>query len=112
LFYVENRLSESKLEISDEVWAKVAPILPRRKRKDMRGRPRMDDRQAMTAIWHKLRTGCSWKALPRDLGAGSTIHDRFQEWQAAGVFEQMRQAGILQYDEEVMPLSESAHDAG
>lgn len=64
----------------------------------------MDDRQAMTAIWYKLSTDCSWKALPRDLGAGSTVYDRFQEWQAAGVFDQLRQAGILQDDQEVMQV--------
>ena len=90
--------------ISDEVWAKIAPLLPMPRRKNRKGRPRMDDRQAMSAIWHKLHTGCSWKALPRDLGAGSTVYDRFQEWQAAGVFDQLRQAGILQPDPEVMPV--------
>src|SRR6266480_1355491 len=47
--------------------------------------PRMDDRQALDAIFYVLRTGCQWKALPRSLGAGSTVHDRFQEWQQAGV---------------------------
>jgi len=91
-------------EISDEAWAKIAPLLPRPKRKNKKGRPRMDDRQAMTAIWHKLRTGCSWKALPRDLGAGSTVYDRFQEWRSAGVFDRLRRAGVLQPDQEVMQV--------
>ena len=62
----------------------------------------MDDRQAMSAIWRKLHTGCSWKALPRDLGAGSTVYDRFQEWRSAGVFDRLRLAGILQDDQEAM----------
>jgi len=88
-------------EISDDVWAKIAPLLPLPKRKNKKGRPRMDDRQAMAAIWYKLRTSCSWKALPRDLGAGSTVYDRFREWQVAGVFDQLRQAGILEYEQEV-----------
>jgi putative transposase len=91
-----------EFEISDEVWAKIAPLLPLPRRKNRKGRPRMDDRQAATAILYKLRTGCSWKALPRDLGAGSTVHDRFQEWQAAGVFDQLRQAGILECEQEVV----------
>ncbi len=62
----------------------------------------MDDRQAMTAIWFKFQTGCSWKSLPPGLGAGSTIYDRFQEWQAAGVFDRLGQAGLLDDDREVM----------
>ena len=100
----DENLNECESEISDDVWNRIMPLLPPPKRKDRKGRPRMSDRQAMAAIWYKFRTGCSWKALPRDLGAGSTVYDRFQEWQAAGVFDQLRQAGILQYDQEVVPL--------
>ena len=40
------------------------------------GRPRMNDRTAMNTIFYVLRTGCQWKALPRSLGASSTVHDR------------------------------------
>ena len=42
------------------------------KRKKKAGRPRMDDRKAMSAIFYVLRTGCQWNALPRSLGASST----------------------------------------
>ncbi len=94
---VEN-LIESESEIPDDVWARIVPLLPVPRRKNRRGRPRMNDRQAMAAIWYKLRTGCSWKALPRQLGAGSTVHDRFQAWAAAGVFDRLRQAGLWQED--------------
>jgi len=59
----------------------------RRKKKKKAGRPRMDDRKAMSAIFFVLRTGCQWNALPRSLGASSTVHDRFQEWRKAGVFK-------------------------
>jgi transposase len=58
----------------------------------------MDDRHALDAIFYVLRTGCQWKALPRSLGAGSTVHDRFQAWQQAGVFEKLWKAGLLRYD--------------
>jgi len=53
----------------------------------------------MNAIFYLLRTGCQWKALPRSLGAPSTVHDRFQEWREAGVFEQMWKEGLLEYDD-------------
>jgi transposase len=39
------------------------------------GRPRMDDRKAMSAIFYVLPTGCQWNAVP-SLGASSTVHDR------------------------------------
>ena len=53
----------------------------------------------MTAILSVLRTGCRWKVLPRSLGAASTVHDRFQAWREAQVFERLWQAGLLLYDE-------------
>ena len=82
----------SEDRILDELWERVEPLLPPPQPKKKPGRPRMDDRKAMTAIFYVLRTGCPWKALPRSLGASSTVHDRFQEWRRAGVFARMWQA--------------------
>lgn len=82
----------------DALWPHFQKVLPPPQPKPKGGRPRMDDRQALDAIFYVLRTGCQWKALPRSLGAGSTVHDRFQEWQRAGVFAKLWQAGLLEYD--------------
>ncbi|MGH9953678.1 MAG: IS5 family transposase [Nitrososphaeraceae archaeon] len=78
----------------------IIPLLQaiRRKKKKKTGRPRMDDRKAMSAIFYVLRTGCQWNALPRSLGASSTVHDRFQEWRKAGVFKRMWIDGLAKYD--------------
>ena len=59
----------------------------------------MDDRKAFAAIVRVLRTGIQWNALPRELGARSTLHDRFQEWECAGFFEELWRAGLAEYDE-------------
>ncbi len=85
-------------EIPDELWKKIEPLLPPPKLKKKPGRPRKDDRKIMTAIFYILRTGCQWKALPRSYGASSTVHDRFQEWRKAGVFEMIWKEGLLEYD--------------
>jgi transposase len=61
----------------------------------------MDNRKAITAILYVLRTGCQWKALPRTLGASSTVHDRFQQWRRDGVFRRMWINGLKLYDEKV-----------
>src|SRR5260370_1551068 len=34
-----------------------------------------------------------------ELGASSTVHDRFQEWEQAGFFMALWQAGLRAYDE-------------
>jgi putative transposase len=85
--------------ISDALWEQIEPLLPPELPIPRAGRPRMDNRKAMEAIFYVLRNNCAWKALPRSLGAKSTVHDRFREWLKAGVFQRMWQAGVLTYDE-------------
>ena len=80
------------------MWQKIQPLLPKEKPKKKSGRPRMNDRKALTAILYVLRTGCQWNALPRSLGASSTVHDRFRDWTAAGFFQRLWQAGVTEYD--------------
>ena len=89
---------ESAYEIPDVLWDKISSLLSLRKRKKKAGRPRMNDRKTMSAIFYVLRTGCQWNALPRSLGASSTVHDRFQEWRSAGVFRRMWIDGLSVYD--------------
>src|SRR5215472_12638218 len=71
-------------KVSDTLWEQVAPLIPPAPSHAKGGRPRMLDRQAFAAIVYALRTGMQWNALPHDLGASSTVHDRFQEWERAG----------------------------
>lgn len=92
---------DSSYCIPDVVWDRIITLLSssiRRRKKKKAGRPRMNDRTAMSAIFYVLRTGCQWNALPRSLGASSTVHDRFQEWRKAGVFKRMWIDGLSVYD--------------
>ena len=51
------------------------------------------------AVVYVLRTGCQWKALPKErYGSASAVHKRFLEWEAAGVFEAIWKAGLAEYD--------------
>ncbi|WP_183728755.1 transposase [Desulfurispira natronophila] len=81
--------------ISDELWAKIEPLIPPAKAKKKPGRPRMDDRMVMEAIFHVFISGCAWKSLPRSFGAPSTIHERYQEWKRQGVLRDLWLCGIL-----------------
>ena len=86
-------------EVSDEVWQRVRPLIPAAPSHAKGGRRRMDDRKAFEAIVHVLRTGIPWNALPRERGASSTVHDCFQEWERAGLFKALWQAGLSEYDD-------------
>jgi putative transposase len=88
--------------ISNDLWDGIALFLPKHKNPHPfgGGRPRTPDRVCMEAILFVLRTGCQWKALDATrFCPGSTAHDRFQEWVAAGVFEEMWESGLLAWDE-------------
>ena len=88
-------------QIPDALWEVLVELLPPPRPKKVLGRPRMSDRQALTAIFYVLRTGCQWKALPRSLGASSTVHDRFRDWRQAGVFERLWHTALAFYDDQV-----------
>jgi transposase len=68
-------------------------------RKPGGGRKPMPPRQIFSAIVYVLRTGCQWKALPREFGSASAVHLHFQTWQQAGFFLRLWQAGLAEYDE-------------
>lgn len=97
----ENTGVGTEYEVPNVLWERIVPLLLPPKKKKKAGRPRMDDRKAMSAIFYILRTGCQWNALPRSLGASTTVFDRFQEWQRAGVFRRMWVEGLLEYDKKV-----------
>jgi len=92
---------DPKWLMPDEMWERVAPLLPAPKPKGKGtagGRSHVDYRRTMNAIFYILRTGSQWKSLPRSLGSGSTAHDYFQQWVRAGVFEKPWKAGLAEYD--------------
>ncbi|MCX7741847.1 MAG: IS5 family transposase [Tepidimonas sp.] len=93
--------------MTDQYWQRVEPLIPQRQRvpgKQYRrrpgaGRPAKPARLVFEAIVHVLRTGCQWKALPRErYGCASAIHKRFPQWEAAGFFEALWRAGLAEYD--------------
>jgi putative transposase len=85
--------------VSERFWEQVAPLVPPAPAQAKGGRPRLPDRQAFEASVSVLRTGLPWNALPRELGARSTVHDRFQEGQRGGFFHALGAAGLAQDDE-------------
>jgi transposase len=85
--------------IPDELWEPIEPRLPARKPHPLGcHRPRVEERQAMDAIFSVLRTGGHWKALHHpSLCSSSSAHRRVQEWTAAGVFLELWRRGLMAY---------------
>ena len=90
--------------VPDELWELIEPILPKHKPSKFGGRPRVDDRTALTAIVFVLKTGIPWEDLPQELGcSGMTAWRRLKEWNDAGVWLRLHQK-ILQMLEDAGKL--------
>ncbi|SRR6266851_1478847 len=94
-------LVQDKYLVSDAFWARVEPLVPPVGPKKKMGRPRMSDRAAFQAIYYVLRTGIQWNALPRSLGASTTVYDRFRLWREAGLFEALWLQSLLEFEDRV-----------
>lgn len=85
----------------DELWSLLAPLLGPEKAPGTPGRPAVPYRRIFDGIIYVLRTGCQWRALPRaEFAAKSTVWGRFQQWVAAGVFQQAWALVLNYYDRE------------
>jgi transposase len=76
-------------EVDDALWERIQPLLVIHKVRKKSGRPRSDDRPILNGVIWMARTGAQWSEIPSRFGAKSTVHDRFQEWVVAGVFEKV-----------------------
>ena len=85
--------------LPDALWERMAPLLPKYCVSCKGGRPRLPLRQIADGIFYILRTGCQWKAAPREYGSGSTLHSYFQEWTKLGIFRKLWKKALLEYDE-------------
>jgi transposase len=95
-------------EVSEEFWKRVEPLIPKRERDQTRsfrrkpgaGRKRIDPRKVFEGIVYVLRTGCQWKALPKEqYGSASSVHQYFRDWLRSGFFLALWRAGLAEYDE-------------
>lgn len=77
--------------VSDGLWERVAPLLPRVERRfRYPGRLRVDDRRCLQGILWVLFSGLPWRALPAELGvSGVTCWRRLEAWQRSGVWERL-----------------------
>ena len=108
----EDAMKKTRVEswiVSQEFWNRVEPLIPQKAvrlqdrkytRRPGGGRKPKDARLIFEAIVYVLRTGCQWKALPRErFGSASAVHKRFLEWERSGFFLELWKAGLAEYDD-------------
>lgn len=77
---------ETIWEVPDDLWEEIEPIIMELDPPKPTGRKRSNPRLMLNGIIHRMRSGCHWNRLPKDLGDDSTIHRTFQRWEACDLF--------------------------
>lgn len=83
-------LAASRWQLSDDQWARLAPLLP--PQKGATGRPAHDHRKIISAILWVQRLGKSWRELPDGFGPWQTPYGRYLRWRKSGLWQQISQA--------------------
>ena len=69
-------------DLSDAEWAILEPLLSS---PEKRGRPpKWPLRRMVDAVFYLLRSGCSWRMLPREYPPWQTVYYHFRKWRLDG----------------------------
>lgn len=84
--------------LTDELWRRLAPLLPPRPRRfRYPGRRPVDHRTALAGIVFVLRTGVAWRELPTTFGCSEvTCWRRLRDWHAAGIWQQLHERRLAE----------------
>jgi transposase len=73
--------------VTDSEWERLTPFFDPEGRP---GRPPKYSRRSMVdAVLYVLRSGCSWRLLPKDFPPYDTVYKTFRRWQVAGLIEKL-----------------------
>lgn len=80
--------------VTDELWERIEPLIPVKPRRFQNpGRKPIEPRKGLTGILFVLKTGIPWEDLPQEMGCGCGMScwRRLDEWQQAGVWDNILQ---------------------
>src|SRR5438093_8057533 len=74
-------------DLTDEQWKVLEPLLPGRAHTGRKAKYEL--REIVNAIFYLLRSGCTWRMLPRDLPPWQVVYWHFAQWRGSGVWQQI-----------------------
>ncbi len=92
-------------DLSDQVWDSLKSHLPGERGKV--GRPALDNRRFLNAVFWILRTGAPWRDLPPDYGDWKNTHRRFCRWRDRDIWEMLLDEAIDEPDFEWLMIDAS-----
>ena len=73
--------------LSDEMWARVEPVLPLVK--GAMGRPMREHRSLVEGAIYRYRTGIAWRDLPGEFGPWQTVWKRHARFSRDGTWDRV-----------------------
>ncbi len=67
--------------VTDVLWEVIEPLLPEEPPKLKRGRPRIDDRAALSGLIFVLKSGIPWEILLQEMSCGWLLSSLRPPWQ-------------------------------
>ena len=103
-------MNKNRYRVSDELWEKIVPLLPKHVNTHRfgGGRPRADDRKVLNGIYWRLRTGSPWADIPERYGPSTTCYNRFVRWRKLGVWDRIFEAVSAAYAGELQMVDSSS----
>lgn len=90
---IEKKTKRYPSDLTDEEWARMRSLMPERGRKGRR--PGVDLREVLNAIRYIVRSGCSWRMLPKDFPPWQTVYWWFRRLMRRFLFETIHDMAVM-----------------
>ena len=89
-----------KPELSNELWERITPHLPKHRLSPLGGRPRPKPKQVFEGIAFVKANKLPWRGIPKEVyGCKTALNDYYRYWAKQGVFHALKEDGILHHPE-------------
>jgi transposase len=82
-------IDPSRLLITDELWARLEPLVQQAKHSRAGARSDLSVRDFIEAVLFLTRSGCPWRDLPEHFGYWHAVYMRFRRWEERGVWQRL-----------------------
>jgi len=77
------------MDLTDEQWLLIQPLLPPPRPTGGRGRPPLDQRILINGILWKLRCNQPWRAVPSRYGSHEACYQYYNNYKRSGILKQI-----------------------
>jgi len=79
-------------DLTDAQWGLIEEVWPPAKNGRTGRPPKYSRREVLNTILYQLRTGCSWRLLPKDLVPWNVAWENFRRWRDNGTLQLIHDA--------------------